>query len=189
MTVVVLMGPPGAGKGTQAVLLAERLGVPAISTGDIFRASVADGTELGRKAQRYLDGGEYVPDELTNAMLRDRLAADDTLPGFVLDGFPRTIDQVAVLDELLARKLDAVVVLEVHVDLLVERLLHRAALQHRSDDTEDVIKRRLQVYDQQTVPVLEAYRERELVIQVDGSGEVHEVNHRVRKLADSIRQR
>lgn len=189
MTVVVLMGPPGAGKGTQAIALADRLGVPAISTGDIFRASVAGGTELGRQAQGYLDGGEYVPDELTNAMLRDRLAAADTRQGFVLDGFPRTIDQVAVLDELLARPVDAVVVLEADTDQLVQRLLQRAEVEHRSDDTEDVIKRRLQVYHQQTIPVVEAYRERDLVIRLDGSGDVAEVAQRVLDLADSLLDR
>lgn len=189
MTVVVLMGPPGSGKGTQAMTLAERLGVPAISTGDIFRAAVAGGTELGRKAQRYLDGGEYVPDELTNAMLRERLTADDTRPGFVLDGFPRTLEQVAVLDDLLERRLDAVVVLEVDADQLVQRLLHRAAVEHRSDDTEDVIKRRLQVYDHQTVAVVEAYRERDLVMPLDGSGEVDDVTRRILHLANSLLER
>ena len=189
MTVVVLMGPPGSGKGTQAVDLAGRLGVPAISTGDIFRAAVADGTELGRQAQRFLDGGEYVPDELTSAMLQERLAADDARQGFVLDGFPRTLEQVAVLDELVVREVDAVVVLEVDADQLIQRLLRRAELQHRSDDTEDVIMRRLQLYEDQTVAVIEAYRERELVVPLDGSGEVGDVNRRILDLADSLLKR
>lgn len=192
MTIVLLTGPPGSGKGTQAKVLADRLGVPTISTGDIFRAGVADGTELGGKAQQYLDAGEYVPDELTNAMVCDRLASDDARSGFVLDGYPRTLEQVAVLDGLLAaqhRGVDAVVVLEVDPDELVQRLLHRAGSEHRSDDTEDVIRRRLQVYTEQTLPVIEAYSERDLVIPVDGSGEVDEVTQRVLQVADSLLNR
>jgi adenylate kinase len=192
MTILVLMGPPGSGKGTQAEVLAERLGVPAISTGDIFRANVADGTELGNQAQEFVDAGEYVPDELTNQMVRERLAAEDTRKGFVLDGYPRTLDQVEVLDELLAnqdRKLDAVVVLEVDPDHLVQRLLRRAELEHRSDDTEDVIRRRLQVYDEQTRPLIKVYEERGLVLPVDGAGEVDQVTARILHLADSLRHR
>jgi len=189
MTIVILMGPPGSGKGTQAEVLADRLGIPIISTGDIFRASVAGGTELGREAQQYLDAGEYVPDELTNAMVRERLAEDDTRSGFLLDGYPRTLDQVAVLDELLAaqdRRLDAVVELEVDPDELVQRLLRRAELEHRSDDTEDVVRRRLQVYTEQTLPLIELYAERGLVIPVDGAGELDEVSQRILEVADSL---
>ncbi|HEY0687917.1 MAG TPA: adenylate kinase [Kribbella sp.] len=192
MTILILMGPPGAGKGTQAKVLAERLGVPAISTGDIFRANVASGTELGREAQRYIDAGEYVPDELTNEMVRERLAADDTRAGFLLDGYPRTLDQVAVLDELLAgqdRQLDAVVELEVEPDELVQRLLRRAKLEHRSDDTEEVIRRRLQAYAEQTLPLIEVYGERGLVIPVDGTGEVDEVSQRILQVAESLLER
>jgi adenylate kinase len=189
MTILILMGPPGAGKGTQAKVLAERLGVPTISTGDIFRANVASGTELGREAQRYIDAGEYVPDELTNDMVRERLAADDTRAGFLLDGYPRTLDQVAVLDELLAgqhRQLDAVVELEVAPDELVQRLLRRAKLEHRSDDTEEVIRRRLQAYAEQTLPLIKVYGERGLVIPVDGAGEVDEVSQRILQVAESL---
>jgi adenylate kinase len=189
MTILILMGPPGAGKGTQAKVLAERLGVPTISTGDIFRANVASGTELGREAQRYIDAGEYVPDELTNDMVRERLAADDTRAGFLLDGYPRTLDQVAVLDELLAgqhRQLDAVVELEVEPDELVQRLLRRAKLEHRSDDTEEVIRRRLQAYAEQTLPLIKVYGERGLVIPVDGAGEVDEVSQRILQVAESL---
>ncbi|HZX02821.1 adenylate kinase [Kribbella sp.] len=192
MTFLVLMGPPGAGKSTQAKVLAERLGVPAISTGDIFRAHVAEGTELGREAQRYLDAGEYVPDEVTNAMVRERLGADDAQSGFVLDGYPRTLEQVAVLDGLFAEVdggLDAVVVLEVDLDELVQRLLHRAELEHRTDDTEDVVRRRLQVYAEQTDPVIEVYRERGLVIPVDGTGGVSEVSRRILQVADALLRR
>jgi adenylate kinase len=192
VTIVILMGPPGSGKGTQAEALAGRLGVPAISTGEIFRASVAGETELGRKAKQYLDAGEYVPDQLANAMVRERLAEDDTRSGFLLDGYPRTLDQVAVLDELLAaqdRRLDAVVELEVDPEELVQRLLRRAELEHRSDDTEEIIRRRLQVYTEQTLPLIEVYAERGLVIPVDGAGEMDEVSQRILQVADSLQHR
>lgn len=184
MTTVVLMGPPGAGKGTHAELLAGRLGVPAISTGDIFRAQVAAGTDLGRTAQRHMDAGEYVPDEVTNAMVRERLAADDTRAGYVLDGYPRTLEQVAVLDEI--RSVDAVVVLRVDQEALVRRLLRRAEIEHRSDDTEDVIRRRLQVYADQTVPLISLYDARGLVREVDGNGEIAEVRERILKVACTL---
>jgi adenylate kinase len=192
VTIVILMGPPGSGKGTQAEVLAGRLGVPAISTGEIFRASVAGETELGRKAKQYLDAGEYVPDQLTNAMVRERLAEDDTRSGFLLDGYPRTLDQVAVLDELLAaqdRRLDAVVELEVDPEELVQRLLRRAELEHRSDDTEEIVRRRLQVYNEQTLPIIEVYAERGLVIPVDGAGEMDEVSQRILQVAESLQHR
>jgi adenylate kinase len=192
VTIVILMGPPGSGKGTQAEVLAGRLGVPAISTGEIFRASVAGETELGRKAKQYLDAGEYVPDQLTNAMVRERLAEDDTRSGFLLDGYPRTLDQVAVLDELLAaqdRRLDAVVELEVDPEELVQRLLRRAELEHRSDDTEEIVRRRLQVYTEQTLPLIEVYAERGLVIPVDGAGEMDEVSQRILQVAESLQHR
>jgi len=191
VTTVVLMGPPGAGKGTHAELLAGRLGVPVISTGDIFRAQVAAGTELGRTAQRYLDSGEYVPDEVTNAMVRERLAADDTRPGFLLDGYPRTLDQAAVLDEILAtqgRSLDAGVVLRVDPEALVQRLLRRAEIEHRSDDTEDVIRRRLQVYADQTVPLISLYGERGLLHEIDGNGDITEVRERVFEVACQLQR-
>ena len=182
MTILVLMGPPGAGKGTQAEVLAERLGVPAISTGDIFREQVASGTALGQQAKGYIDAGEYVPDSVTNAMIRERLCADDTRSGFLLDGYPRTLDQVAVLDEFLAgqqRFVDGVVVLDVHADELVARLLNRAALANRSDDTEPVIRHRLKVYADQTQPLIEVYAARNLVTTIDGTGQPHEVTHRL----------
>jgi adenylate kinase len=153
---------------------------------------VAGRTELGREAQRYIDAGEYVPDQLTNEMVRERLAADDTRAGFLLDGYPRTLDQVAVLDELLAgqdRQLDAVVELEVEPDELVQRLLRRAKLEHRSDDTEEVIRRRLQAYAEQTLPLIEVYGERGLVIPVDGAGEMDEVSRRILQVAESLLDR
>lgn len=186
---MILTGPPGGGKGTQAEVMAGRLGVPVISTGDTFRAQVAAGTELGRRAQGYLDEGEYVPDEVTNAMVLDRLTSDDTRPGFLLDGYPRTLEQVAVLDEFLdahQRRLDAVVALEVPPDELIPRLLHRAQLEHRSDDTEDVIRRRLEVYDEYTRPLIKEYAARGRLIPVDGTGEIAEVANRILTVADSL---
>jgi adenylate kinase len=179
---LVFMGPPGAGKGTQAVGLASRLGIPHISTGDIFRANVSQGTALGLEAKRYMDAGEYVPDDVTNAMVRDRLAQADCIPGFLLDGYPRTVDQVAQLDDMLASAdaaLDRVVELTVDIDEVVGRLVRRAAEQGRADDTEDVIRRRLEVYAEQTAPLLAIYSGRGLLVQVDGLGEIDDVAARL----------
>lgn len=179
---VVFMGPPGAGKGTQAAVLAKVLGIPHISTGDIFRANVAQGTELGKEAQRYMDAGEYVPDTVTNAMVRDRLTHDDCRPGFLLDGYPRTVEQVAELDAMLrsaGTELNVVVELTVDIDEVVGRLVRRAQEQGRADDTEDVIRRRLEVYAEQTAPLLETYADRGLLVQVDGMGEVDAVTERL----------
>src|SRR5690625_1455903 len=151
---LILLGPPGAGTGTQAEKIGERLAIPAISTGDIFRANVAERTELGQTAQRYMDAGEYVPDEVTNAMVADRLAQDDARTGFLLDGYPRTEPQVAELDRMLAGagvRLDAVGELTAHSDEAVARLLGRAQEQGRADDTESVIRRRLEVYAEQKI--------------------------------------
>jgi adenylate kinase len=179
---ILLMGPPGAGKGTQAVVLAERLGVPHISTGDIFRANVAGGTPLGLEAKAFMDAGEYVPDSVTNAMVRDRLAQPDVEKGFLLDGYPRTLAQVEELDGMLAaegRALDRVVELTVDADELIARLVRRAQEQGRSDDTEDVIRRRQEVYVEQTAPLLAVYSDRGLLVQVDGVGDVDSVSARV----------
>jgi adenylate kinase len=179
---ILLMGPPGAGKGTQAVVLAERLGVPHISTGDIFRANVAGGTPLGVEAKRYMDAGEYVPDSVTNNMVRDRLTHDDARNGFLLDGYPRTLAQVGELDSMLADEgtaLDRVVELTADTDEVVARLLNRALEQGRADDTEDVIRRRLEVYGEQTAPLTAVYAERGLLTQVDGMGAVDEVTGRI----------
>ena len=179
---LIIMGPPGAGKGTQAAFIAERFQIPAISTGDIFRANVSEGTELGLEAKRYMDAGEYVPDEVTNAMVRDRLGLDDCDPGFLLDGYPRTLQQVDELDKMLtdyACSLDAVVSLTADQDELVKRLLQRAHLEGRADDTEDVIRRRQEVYAEQTAPLIALYRERGLLVEVDGMGEIDVVTHKV----------
>jgi adenylate kinase len=176
------MGPPGAGKGTQAVVLASALGVPHISTGDIFRANVTAGTPLGEEAQRYMDAGEYVPDSITNAMVRDRISHDDCQPGFLLDGYPRTLEQVNELDMMLqadGNRLDRVVELTVDTEEVVDRLLKRAQEQGRADDTADVIRRRLEVYFDQTAPLVAVYRERGILLQVDGAGDVAEVSERI----------
>ncbi len=176
------MGPPGAGKGTQAVVLASALGVPHISTGDIFRANVNAGTPLGEEAQRYMDAGEYVPDSITNAMVRDRISHDDCQPGFLLDGYPRTLEQVNELDMMLVsdgNRLDRVLELTVDTEEVVDRLLKRAQEQGRADDTADVIRRRLEVYFDQTAPLVAVYRERGILLQVDGAGDVAEVSERI----------
>lgn len=182
MTRMLLMGPPGAGKGTQAVRLSSMLSVPQVSTGDIFRANVSEGTELGRKAQSYMDAGEYVPDEVTNDMVRDRLNADDARGGFLLDGYPRTLDQVRTLDDILADQgsaLDAVVELSVDSEELITRLLKRAQESGRTDDTEEVIRRRQEIYVEQTAPLIETYDKRDLLVRVDGMGEVETVAVRI----------
>jgi adenylate kinase len=179
---LILMGPPGAGKGTQAKVVADRLGIPAISTGDIFRANVADETPLGVEAKRYMDAGEYVPDEVTNAMVRDRIGEADATGGFLLDGYPRTVAQVKELDEMLVaqgRALDAVVVLTVDEDEVVGRLLKRAEVEGRADDTEEVVRHRQNVYNEQTAPLIEVYDERGVLHRVDGMGSVEEVSGRV----------
>ncbi len=176
------MGPPGAGKGTQATGLAARIGGAHVSTGDIFRANVAGGTELGQLAQSYMDAGKYVPDEVTNAMVKDRLAQDDASTGFVLDGYPRTPDQVETLDAILAdlgAPLDAVLVLTVDHEELIGRLLKRAETSGRADDTEDVIRERQEVYIAETAPLLPVYRERGLLREVDGVGSIDEVEARI----------
>jgi adenylate kinase len=179
---LLLMGPPGSGKGTQADRLAERLRIPAISTGAIFRANLAAGTELGRLAQSYMAKGEYVPDDVTNTMVRERLAEAGRGIGFLLDGYPRTITQVAELDDMLSaagRQLDVVVQLTVDADELVDRLLRRAEEQGRADDTEETMRTRQAVYATQTAPLIELYAARGLLLQVDGVGDVDLVAKRI----------
>lgn len=179
---IVIMGPQGSGKGTQAARLSEHLGVPAISTGDIFRSNIAAGTELGRSAQAYTSRGELVPDEVTNAMVRERLAQPDAADGFLLDGYPRNAGQVTELDRILADlgvTLDAVVQLTADRDQLLQRMRRRAELEGRADDTEDVIARRLDIYEAETAPLARAYAERGLLVSVDGIGQVEEVTDRI----------
>jgi adenylate kinase len=182
VTRLLLIGPPGAGKGTQAARLAEAYGIPAISTGDIFRENVKNETELGREAKGFMDRGEYVPDSLTNALVRDRLSQPDAKNGFLLDGYPRTADQVAELDDILAEQgsaLTAVVQLVADTDEVVRRLLNRAIEQGRADDTEEVIRHRMDVYAEQTAPLINVYSSRNLVREVDGLGAVEEVTERI----------
>jgi len=179
---LLLIGPPGAGKGTQAALLAGRYSIPAISTGDIFRENVANETPLGIEAKGFMDRGEYVPDSLTNALVRDRLSQPDAAAGFLLDGYPRTIDQVHELDDVLhenGTKLDVVVQLTADSDELVTRLSLRASQQGRTDDTPDVIRKRQDVYEEQTAPLIDVYAARGLVAMVDGLGAVDEVTARI----------
>jgi adenylate kinase len=176
VTRLVLVGPPGAGKGTQATALSEKLGVPHISTGDLFRKNIAEETELGKEVKHILDSGGLVPDEITNQMLVARLEQPDTGDGFLLDGYPRNLGQAELLSTVLAdsdQKLDVVVQLQVDEDHLVERLLARG----RSDDNEDVIRHRQHVYQSETAPLLDYYRD--LLVTVDGVGDVDEVTDRV----------
>jgi adenylate kinase len=190
VTRLVILGPPGAGKGTQAARLATHYGIPAISTGDIFRANIAQQTPLGQQVKAVLDSGGYVSDDITNAMVRDRLAQPDAADGFLLDGYPRTKAQVAELDAMLdeaGTRLDVVVELTVDEDEVVERLLRRARTDGRTDDTEDVIRRRQQIYAEETAPLSELYRDRGLLVSVDGLGEVEEVTQRLVRAVDGVR--
>jgi adenylate kinase len=188
---LIIMGPPGAGKGTQAKFIADRFGIPAISTGDIFRANVSAGTPLGVEAKRYMDAGEYVPDEVTNLMVRNRIDEPDAAPGFLLDGYPRTLAQVEELDGMIrhtGHSLDAVVVLTVDQEEVVGRLLQRAQTEGRADDTAEVIRRRQEIYGEETAPLIDVYRDRGLLIEVDGLGEVSEVTQRILDALDAVPQ-
>jgi adenylate kinase len=179
---IVLMGPPGAGKGTQAKIVSERYGIPAVSTGDIFRANVKEQTPLGLEAQQYMHAGEYVPDAVTNAMVRDRIGQADAVDGFLLDGYPRTLAQVAELDAMLGERgerLDAVVAITADSDELVARLLQRAQVEGRADDTEEVVRHRQEVYVEQTAPLISVYRERGILVDVDGMGDIASVTERI----------
>jgi adenylate kinase len=181
-TRLLLIGPPGAGKGTQAVVLASTYKVPAISTGDIFRSNVANETELGLQVKAIMAAGEYVPDSLTNAVVANRLAEADAQVGFLLDGYPRTTDQVNELDHMLESQstaLDVVVVIKADTDEVVSRLLKRAVVDGRTDDTEDVIRHRLALYEEQTAPLVALYEKKNLVVMVDGLGAVVDVTARI----------
>ncbi|NYI82532.1 adenylate kinase [Saccharopolyspora hordei] len=180
---LVLVGPPGAGKGTQAAVLSQELGVPHISTGDLFRANIGNETPLGQKAKSYMDAGELVPDEVTNEMVRDRLADEDAAKGFLLDGYPRNTAQADVLRDMLAERgveLTAVLQFDVPEEELVKRMLARG----RSDDTEDVIRRRLAVYREETEPLLAYYQDK--IIKIDAVGSIEEITARA---LDALRSR
>lgn len=179
---LIILGPPGAGKGTQASRIAEHFGIPAISTGDIFRANIRNETELGLQVKSILAAGGYVSDDITNAIVESRLDESDCEPGFLLDGFPRTMPQVVALDAMLAkgdRPLERVLELVVPDDSVVARLLKRAQIEGRADDTEEVIRERMAIYHRETRPLSEAYADRGLLVEVDGQGDVDDVTERI----------
>lgn len=179
---LLIVGPQGSGKGTQGVRIAEAFGIPVVSTGDIFRANIKGGTELGRKVTAILDRGDLVPDELTGEIVRDRLSQDDAQSGFLLDGYPRNAAQVGHLDEFLGARgeaLDAVILLDVPREESIARLSLRAQEQGRSDDTEEAIAHRLDIYENETAPILAVYGERGIVDRIDGIGSLDEITERI----------
>jgi adenylate kinase len=179
---LLIMGPPGAGKGTQAINIAKTLNIPHISTGDIYRENMKNETPLGLEAKVFYDKGMYVPDEITNRIVEDRLTWDDAKNGFLLDGYPRTIDQVNFLDQVLSKKsqkIEKVLELTIDIPVVVERLLKRAQEQGRIDDTKEVITKRLEVYANSTAPLLAEYKNRGILVQVDGMGSVSEVEEKI----------
>jgi len=179
---LLIIGPQGSGKGTQGVRIAEALGVPAVSTGDVFRANVKDGTELGQQVKALIDAGDLVPDELTSAIVRDRLSQDDAANGFLLDGYPRNLGQVGDLDAFLGSRgepLTAVIELSVPRAESIQRLSLRAAEQGRADDNEESIAKRLSIYESETAPILDVYRERGIVDEIDGVGTLDEITDRI----------
>ncbi|OAN36536.1 adenylate kinase [Microbacterium sp. H83] len=179
---LLIVGPQGSGKGTQGVRIAESYGIPVVSTGDIFRANIKDGTDLGQQVTAILDRGDLVPDELTSEIVRDRLSQDDAATGFLLDGYPRNAAQVTHLDAFLADRgesLDAVILLDVPREESIARLKLRAAEQGRSDDTEEAIAHRLDIYERETAPILEVYGPRGIVDRIDGVGSLEEITERV----------
>ncbi len=185
-TRLLIVGPPGAGKGTQASKIAERYSVPAISTGDIFRANIQGGTELGQQVQAIIKAGELVPDSLTNEIVRDRLHQDDASRGFLLDGYPRNVEQVHALDGMLeGDALNAVVLLLADTDEVVARLLKRAKIEGREDDTEEVIRHRQDIYAEQTAPLIDLFTERGILVSVDGLGAIDEVAGRIASALDA----
>lgn len=189
MSRFLLIGPPGAGKGTQAVLLSQMLSIPAISTGDIFRSNVKNETELGKLAKAFMDAGDNVPDSLTNELVRSRLVEDDSVAGFLLDGYPRTVDQVRELDEFLSSRdeaLDLVIELVADPEIVIARLSKRATEQGRTDDNEEVVRHRLEVYAEQTEPLIDIYSARGVLVKVDAIGTVEEVTARI---ADALAAR
>jgi adenylate kinase len=189
---LVLLGPPGAGKGTQAGQLSKVWSIPHVATGDIFRANVREGTELGRRAKQYMDRGDLVPDEVVIAMVMDRITESDCADGFILDGFPRTVAQAEALDRRLRRPsvpqepLDAALNFEITEEELFRRLVTRAEKEHRSDDAEEIVRHRLEVYHANTKPLVDYYERQGVLVVVDGMGSIDEVNRRIR---DSLEER
>lgn len=180
---LLFMGPPGAGKGTQAVILCKELGIPQISTGEILRSAVKNGTEMGKKASEFMNAGKLVPDEVVIGIVQDRIKEDDAQKGYVLDGFPRTLEQADALGKMLAgmgQKLDLALNLDVPDDELVQRLLGRAQKDGRVDDTEPVIKDRLKVYNDQTAPLIDYYEKQGILKQINGLGSMDEITDRLR---------
>jgi adenylate kinase len=181
-TRLLIVGPQGSGKGTQGVRIAEAYGIPVVSTGDVFRANIKAGTELGQRVQQIVEQGRLVPDELTSEIVRDRLSQPDAAPGFLLDGYPRNLGQVAHLDDFLTSRdesLDAVIELRVPRDESIARLGLRAAQEGRSDDTDEVIAHRLDIYENETAPILDVYGERGIVDAIDGIGTLDEITGRI----------
>lgn len=179
---LLIIGPQGSGKGTQGARIAERLGIPTVSTGDVFRANVKDGTDLGLQVKAIIDAGDLVPDELTSEIVRDRLSQQDAAHGFLLDGYPRNLTQVGHLDGFLEQRgepLTAVIELSVPRDESIARLSRRAAEQGRADDNEESIAKRLSIYESETAPILEVYRERGIVDEIDGVGSLDEITERI----------
>ncbi|GAA4776441.1 adenylate kinase [Citricoccus nitrophenolicus] len=192
MTRMLIMGPPGSGKGTQASRIADKLGIVAISTGDIFRYNVKEMTALGKEAKKYMDNGDFVPDDVTNRMVADRIRQSDVEHGFLLDGYPRTSGQVEALDGFLTedgQALNVVIELTVPDEELVARLLGRAESDGRTDDTEDVIQHRLDLYHEQTAAVIQSYVTRGIVQRVDGTGQVDDITERLLQAVYSVRER
>jgi len=179
---LIIVGPQGSGKGTQGIRIAEALGIPAISTGDVFRGAVAAGTPLGEQVKAIIEAGDLVSDELTSAVVRDRLSQEDAAGGFLLDGYPRNVAQVMHLDEFLEGRdesIDAVIELDVPRDESISRLSLRAAEQGRTDDTEEIIANRLAIYERETAPILDIYRSRDVVDRIDGVGSLDEITDRI----------
>lgn len=192
MTRMLIMGPPGSGKGTQASRIADKLGIVAISTGDIFRFNVKEMTPLGKEAKKYMDNGDFVPDEVTNRMVADRIRQSDAEHGFLLDGYPRTAGQVEALDGFLTEDghaLNVVIELTVPDEELVARLLGRAESEGRTDDTAEVIQHRLDLYHEQTAAVIESYVSRGIVSRVDGTGQIDDITEGLLQAVYSVRER
>lgn len=192
MTRMLIMGPPGSGKGTQAARIADKMGIVAISTGDIFRYNVKELTDLGKEAKKYIDNGDFVPDDVTNRMVEDRIKQPDAASGFLLDGYPRTAGQVEALNEMLkasGHSLSVVLQLEVPDEELVQRLLARADSEGRADDTAEVIQHRLDLYHEQTAAVIESYVDQGIVARVDGTGQIDDITERLLQAVYNVRAR